>query len=580
MDINSLLQQLIGSTNASNANIDQQSKLYNSAIDTQKEGLAELNTMAQSQGVVAGIAAQRDAEIKFKQNQQLQAATAMLGLNPDDVNNEIAQSVARLNSAQQARKHELFNYQQLQSVDFMSNPVGYILAQLKAPGVVQRHNALAAVENDAAQNIEARTSLLKSINTTVAANVADDIRSQQLVQARADSMAADMKRKELEMNSSSKIATMYLQAAQFEDKKNDNKRQAIGMMISAEQVKASREATAMSRAVIDAEKQRKALTDKEKDAELQKLNDSIKLVGTAIGRPGMNLTTLQTIKDKKMLELWSYAAQNKVFGPDLQGAVEFVTKQGNMNMIMQGNPGTAVFLTKVQEGVTAERKLIKAQALAGGPKLTEDQEIAAAYASYQDKLRRSAGDPETATPLNNRAWDDKLNPYKADFQAMSGVEAVKDNALMKAANVIGVRTGEQETTAIKSVMAQVSQGTLTPQQASREITQFYRNAAKRNIETYAYNLAGMPVQTSYMIVLPAEGWSGRPIAFDGMNPTSTEAAIAQAIALERAGSFGAAMSQVNNNVFNTAPVGRAIAGQLDIGNSAAVKRAQEAFNLK
>lgn len=531
MDINSLLQQLIGSTNASNANIDQQSKLYNSAIEGQKEGLAELDTMAQSQGVVAGIAAQQSAEIKYKQNQQLQAAQTMLGLNPDDVNNEIAQSVARLNSAQQARKHELFNYQQLQSVDFMANPVGYILAQLKAPGVVQRHNALAAVENDAAQNIEARTTLLKSINTTVAANVADDIRSQQLVQARADSMAADMKRKELELASSSKIATMYLQAAQFEDKKNDNKRQALGMMISAQQAEIARESINLQRQTLNAERDRKALTEQEKAAELQKLNDSIKLVGMAIGRPGMSLTTLQTIKDKKMLELWSYAAQNKSFGPDLQSSVEFVTQQGNMNMIMQSNPGTAVFLSKVQEGVTAERKLIKAQALATGGKMTEDQEIAAAYASYADKLRRSAGDPATTIPLNNSAWDGKLNPYKADFQAMSGVEAVKDNALMKAANVLGVRTGEQETTAIKAVMAQVSQGTLTPPQAAKEISLFYRHAAKRNIETYAYNLASMPVQTSYMVVLPAEGWSGRPIAFDAMNPTSTEAAIAQALSI-------------------------------------------------
>lgn len=540
MDINSLLQQIIGSTNASNANIDKQAQLYGSAIDTQKEGLAELNTMAQTQGMVAGIAAQQAAEVKYKQNQQLEAAQAMLGLNPDDVNNEIAQSVARLNSAQQARKHELYNYQQLQSVDFMSNPVGYILAQLKAPGVVQRHNALASVENDAAQNIESRTNLLKNINSTVAANVADDIRTQQLTQARSESLAADMKRKELELNSSSKIATMYLQAAQFEDKKNDNKRQALGMLLQAEQAKISREGIALQRQALNEEKQRKAQTEQEKALELQKLNDSIKLVGTAIGRPGMNLTTLQTIKDKKMLELWSYAAQNKSFGPDLQSSIEFVTQQGNMNLIMQGNPGTAVFLTKVQEGVTAERKLIKAQAMATGGKMTEEQEIAAAYASYSDKLRRSAGDPATTTPLNSSTWDGKLNPYKADFQAMSGVPEVKDNALMKAANVLGVRTGEQETTAIKAVFAQISQGTLTPPQAAKEISTFYRHAAKRNIETFAYNLAGMPVQTSYMVVLPAEGWNGRPIAFDAMNPTSTEAAIAQAIS----------MSSISGRLFN------------------------------
>jgi len=67
----------------------------------------------------AGVAAAQEAEIQYKIDSARERAAATIGLNEDDLNNQLVQSMAEYNSAQEAKKQTLQRYQEIQSTGLL-----------------------------------------------------------------------------------------------------------------------------------------------------------------------------------------------------------------------------------------------------------------------------------------------------------------------------------------------------------------------------------------------------------------------------------------------------------------------------
>ena len=111
MDINNLLASMTGNTQQRIGTI--QAQVGDMQQDTATmRGLMDVNMQAGQKLVMdAGVAAAKDAEIQYKIDSAKERAAATIGLNEDDVNNQLVQSMAAYNSAQEAKKQTLQRYQ-------------------------------------------------------------------------------------------------------------------------------------------------------------------------------------------------------------------------------------------------------------------------------------------------------------------------------------------------------------------------------------------------------------------------------------------------------------------------------------
>lgn len=471
------------------------------------------------------------ANIDYQVATKVQEMQKLFGLNPDDVNNEIATSLSQADAARKARTSVRAEFDQLASADLLTNPIGYIMAQLKMPAVAAKNNALADQEDLALQNIQNRTALLANVKSTVTANTADQMRSLQLREAEAAAKAANAQLKQKEIENASKLASNQMQLIQVANMAGDNMRQALTSVIQLRDYQESSELRRMQREQI---LESKRMIDEEKAV----LNARLKIVSDALGKDiPMTADRLKNMTNKKVQEKWLNVAQSGVFGEKMQESLEFYRGEGNPQKLPQSVVRT---VQKLDGTASAYRSTAERAHLARNPtgkKLSSEEATALGYEMYANELEASANSRQETRDLSHSYWEKTYNPYVAQFTGFNsainqlpelkglGNNIVKSyvDAQLKSGITAENLTVDQQQQVLGAIIEDVRSRKLTPKDAASQISDYFRTAASYNLQLNHYNLFNLPPQEKYLFTVGGSiRAADNPQKVDLMDPKEVE----------------------------------------------------------
>ena len=541
LDLNSLLQQLTANTQQQQNVLAQQAGAANT-VNQQEAG--QFDALAARGAAVAENAAalaRKQAEVDYRLGAALQTSSAVLGMNPDDVNNKLVENMAAYNAAEDQRKVTRQKFDKLSNVSLLDNPLQYIVAQLMLPQVANENNALVAQRDAAAGDIAKRQQLLAAQKSSIVVNTAEAVKDINLAKAENDLSAAQLQLDTAKFENKSKLAqralqqyslqldalkvgrqniTDVLQIAQFE----------MGMQERAEARQARAEEAAARRAVKDAEAVGYA-----------QLNSNLSAVSAMLGRRSpMTVETLKLIPNKDVREAWVRAADTGSLGGTLLESLTFVLDNADQSALQMTNPGMATAVRKFTEGLAAEKSRIAMTPEARMGKLKEKDITLKAAEDYQDRLIAATGRPGSTIHMWSREFDSAFTPYRAQHKVMideatSGAGAVPATNAMLQALKQQVTVQNQadpnlsvsdEQRAFNVIAAQVAKGQITKEQAAADIALYYRAAAAKNMDMYGYTAFNLPMQTSYRVQSSSGGMFPSIVSVDLMKPSEVERALA------------------------------------------------------
>lgn len=531
LDLNSLLGQLTGTAQQRQEMYGQQAQQM--TADTEAlQGLMTANTQEAMQvAQAAADTAAKTAAVEYTRAKTLEAAQATLGLNPDDVNNQLAQSMATFNSVDEQRKQARQQFDQLSQISLLDNPLGWIAAQLQLPQVAAKNNALVDQRDAAASNIATRQQLLAAHKSAVTANTADSVQQVRLEEVNNQLAAARIKVREAEIANSSTIAGRKLQAFQMSDKVFDIESDLVNKQLQVGQYMMSMQERQEARAARAAEATDRLSRKNAEEADLAAFDVSLGRVSQFLGMPvPMTAELLKRMPDAKKKQAWVEAATTGQIGSDLISSVAFINTNGNPAALRTNNPGVAAAVNGFGAGIESYAAEVQRKDVA--KTLKPAQVVAQASDAYTNEIIASASRPGTGNSLTSPRWDTVFNPYKAQHKVLldeikSGKLPLADNVLVKSLQLVpsikegtGNVTSADELTALKSVAEQVRQGKITIDAASQQVAQYYQVAATKNRQLYQYDLFNLPAQTSYLGQLPGSGLMAKPVDVELMSPVS------------------------------------------------------------
>lgn len=574
MDLNALLQSsLAGLTSTTDARVKQLNEQTAAmTAETQRiEGLMTGSaTVARNAANAAAQVAGQRAGVQAEVDTAIQRIDDLFGVDPDQNNSVIQQRMAEYTSAEDARKAVRKEYDSLTGASLLSNPVTYILNQLKLPTVAAQHNALVDMRDAAAGDIATRQRLATAQRSAQLPNVAQKLKEVSLADAEAKRMQAEAEIQSREATMASQIAGQKLQIYGLSDRALQAQGDLFSKQLSFASIQAQREATAADRAARQQILNEAAARKSAEDAEVAELNTRLATVSEFLGRgeAPMTVARLRTLGNPKLREAW-LAASTGQLGDSIADSVGFIQANGNLQTMGSTNywapivfRGFASGLRSIQDSLAAEARtnpsitaVMKKPAEAA--KLASDR--------YTADLIDSMSSLTSPNSLLAERYDLLFNPYRANHKIMlAGINsnlALRDNAMVKAlqASQIGKESVvaaspnipvELERNAFLSIIEQVKGGTLGVDDAARQVTQYYTAGARSNLQSYQYTLYGLPSQTNYMVTLPAPGIFSDPVKADLMNFASTKTAIAKY----------ARQSAIPQQLYNAPFIGPALTG--------------------
>ena len=550
MDINNLLASLTGNTQQRIGTI--QAQVGDMQQDTAAmRGLMDVNMQeGQKLAMGAGVAAAKEAEIQFKIDSAKERAAATIGLNEDDVNNQLVQSMAAYNSAQEAKKQTLQRYQEIQTTGLLQDPIGYILGRLELPQVVNTHNALNAQASAAADNISTRQQLLQQHKSAMVVNTAEVARDLNMKKAELGVQQAMMQLREAEIGNISKIAGRKLQEFQHSNSIFALQDAAFAKQLQVAQFNMSLEERKEARAArIEAAKE-KASAKAEQDAFISQFDASAQRVSQFLGMEvPMSFTLWKTMPDSKRKQSWFETVTSGSLGEGLLDSLQFVNTQGNMTAFSQNNPGAAKAVSEISQAIEQV-----AAPLARRPenlKKKPEELVNEATNQYTNAITSSANDPQSPNSLMAAQWDKVFNPYKAQYKVL--VDEAQAGTLPNLRNNIVVKTltnlegaldpqqpnlsADSEQKMLAVVAESIKKREIGLDAAAQQVSEFYTTAALKNRDLYQYDLFGLPPQTRYMAKFGTTGMFGKVVSADLMNTMSVKKALAELAIPPRKDSF-------------------------------------------
>ena len=549
---NALLNQAIGAVNQSNSVSQSISKL----LETSTAKLADMGTVNAAAGATAVAQAERAAGLQagaeFTQREMARKTQDILNINPDVAENELQISTNALNAAQrnietagQKYMQNRAEYDSLAQKDFMTDPLGYVFAQLKLPSVAARVNSASdeqanyeRMADSAVRNITARTGIAKAYNDTVVANTAGTLKEAALAKADAQSKLSQIQLSEAEMQNISRIGGMQMQRAQLANAMADDKVKVVNMQMQAAQTAASQEQAKAARDQAN-ELRMARLAELKKETDYEARMD-VQLAGVSkfLGMTTpLSYRSLKEFSPKLRDQLLS-AAQSGTMGVDLVESMKNFTQIPGKGNIAATNPGVGKFVDRVSTSIQGYAETLQAAAAKTGQKVPAGQLGIQATEDYQLSVYSAAHSSTGTVPMSSATWDNTFNPYKAQHRVMldevnSGVLAtLKNNEMVKALQTVATTAepgreinAKEEDRALKIVRDRVAKRELLPAAAAAQIADYYRVAAGKNADFYQYSAFGMQPQSKYYFEMSAVGMLGNNIKADLMNPTSVERAL-------------------------------------------------------
>ena len=544
IDLNAILGQMTGMAQQRQQNVVSQLEAMN-ADTAAMQSMMDVNVQEAAQvAETSSELAKRAAAVDYTRAKTLENAQATLGLDPDDVNNQLATSMAEYNAAEDARKVSRQQFDKLSQISLLDNPLGWIAAQLQLPQVAAQNNALVDTRDAAAENIATRQRLLTAHRSAVTANTAATVQQINLDKADNELAAARIKLREAEIQNSSIIAGRKLQAFQLSDKLFDIESDLINKQLSVGQYMMSMEERREARAERAAQAQERIDRKNAEAADLAAMDVQLGRVSQFLGlQTPMTVELLKRMPDAKRKQAWIDAATTGQIGADLVGTLQFLNQNGNTASLRTNNPGVASAAQNFAAAIDSYAGDVQRKATVSGKTMKPAEIVAQASDDYTNAVIASASRPGTGNSLTSSRWDTVFNPYKAQHHVMldeikSGKLPLQNNALVKELQLLrdSDRNGnatnlnsEQELAALKAVAQQVKKGTITIDEASNQVAQYYRLAAGKNRELYQYELFNLPPQTSYRGQIPGMGFLQSPVEVELMSPNSVRKSLLSVI---------------------------------------------------
>lgn len=535
IDLNAMLSQLTGAAQLRQQAVEGQVEQMNADTAAMQSLMTVNQEEAAQVARTAADVATRSAAVEYTRSKTLENAQTVIGLNPDDLNNQLAQSMAAYNNADTARQQVRKQFDQLSQVSLLDNPLGWIAAQLQLPQVAAKNNALVDERDAAAENLATRQRLLQAQKSAVVANTADAVKDIRQVEAENALAAARIKLRESELDNMSKIAGRKLQAFQLSDKIFDIESDLAGKQLQVGQYMMSMEERREARAERAAAAQERLTAKKAAADDLAAFDAQLARVSQFMGmQVPMTAELLKRMPDAKKKQAWIEAATTGQIGANLISSVAFINANGNPATLRTNNPGVAIAATEVTRTLDSYAAQLYKDPM--NKTLKPEKIVEIASNAYSNAMISAAQRPTTGNSLTAPKWDTDFNFYKANHRVMldeiaAGKLPLQNNALV--AN-LKLAPGEQiksedESNALKALAMQVKGGKLNIDVASQQVADYYKLAAAKNLDLYQYTLFNMPPQTSYRGQIPGMGWFGAPVDVDLMNPASVRKGLMQII---------------------------------------------------
>lgn len=544
LDLNSLLTSLTQTAN------QRASGIANEVNRMNQETAAMQSVMQDNVAATAKVAdeaaniARQEAAVIYQQDQVKQQAQVVLGMDPENMENELIKSMGEYDFAEAERKRTRQQFEQLSSIQFLDNPIAYVMAQLQMPAVAARNNELVALRDSATENIQTRQQLLAAQKSTVTANTADQVKQINLAKAANNRKLADIQLKEAELENASKLAGRRLQAFQLSDKIYDvqsdliNKQLQIGQyMMSLEERREARAERAAAAAERAANKQKEADEIMALDVQFQRVSQWLGMTTP------MTFEIWKKMPDKKKQQAWLEAATTGAVGNDIISTVQFISQQGNPAVLKQNNPGVAKSVEGFSAALDSYAGTVQREAASKGEKPKTTEIVQRAQDMYVNEVISSASRPGSGNSLTSKRWDSVFNPYKAQHKVLLDEVAANPkhplqnnefvNALVTAENVKGGKgadlTSEDEQRALGVMVEAVKARQLSPDEAAAQISQYYRYSMNKNSDLFQYELFNLPPQTRYMGQIGTKGLFGKVTDADLSDPVQVKKALVEQV---------------------------------------------------
>lgn len=568
MDINSLLSAF---TQNANQRMQQNADML-ADVNARTAQIQQLMTTNEAEAAAliqeSSKQAAEGAAIQYRVDKAKEANAALVGMNPDDLDNEMVRSMAAFTLDQelakrleQERAATMRTAEQMAGTNFLENPLQYLVAQLALPTVAAKHNSLLNQETEAvarrdraANNITTRMQLLNSRNSAVVANTADQAHELSLRKAQLAERQAKMELVNMQIENISKIGARALDAYRLAGDSFQIQSDLINKTISLEQWKLQRQQMAEARAAAAEERKARAEAKAETDAEIASMNQRLAAVSAALGyHTPVTVALLKTMPDKKKAAALYEMALSGTFGESILQSLSRVESLGQSNSVRASNPGMANFMRGTKMGIQNFSEEVVREITAGKlPKNTDVAEEAARR--YELSMIDSAQSFASPRSLNSATWDGTLNPYRPQyFAVLDAVKAgqvpqLKGNAVVATLETVKAATagagrdnlsGKDMESLVKTVSQQVADGKLPLDKAVQDIVRFHQFAAAQNLGLYNYTQFGLPQQTSAIITVPAMNMFTQPFKIDLLDPASVKKEITRMAVDQKKGTLGA-----------------------------------------
>lgn len=428
-------------------------------------------------------------------------------LNPMVADNVLDQTVSVINQTDEQLRSMKPEIDARMFVGFFDNPLQWLVNQTRLPGMVAQYNAVASTQNaaiDKFKNVATIAGTEQQLSQTMDA---DAILRKGTAQAAAKAAAAQAELAKAQVESATANTRDYLTLAHI-----------VGERFNTEYK--------LFAATSSTQAERKGESAREAAARTDQENlDNVNRLITAAGGNGLTLTQFKSMSASAREDLVQRSSTGK-FGKDFGESFTFQDSLGNRRVLAEKGGATSVnWMNDTQREAMqiVQDTEAKWQRTNPGKLLTAKQKNEMMLDALNQVQTRYEYDYN-----NDMRMAKDGNPYKLSYVAISKLPEMKNNPLAIYINTYGPEAQEpvfkdvDEKYIMDRFVASISSGKMTPADASRAISDFYKFGIQRQTMSTAYPLYGMNPATQYNVKLRMGTIGNNVSKVDLTNPAQVE----------------------------------------------------------
>ena len=456
-----------------------------------QRAVAEQNQQAAiQQGAAAAGQATMDEYAISASNAARKNAILMSGqIHPDQANNRVNQAFDKINQLDFQLEPLAKEIDARMAVGLFDNPLEFIINQVRLPGMVGQYNAGVREQNRAIQSAQQIQSLAGTQQSLTSATDADAISRAGVSKAAAIAAQSQEALAKAQQEHAGAAARDAANLATLEGQKFE---------FNARMLQFTKEVQTATEGMSERE-----AAKTEMKMRVDKINTYLKMIGS---------TQQHTVESYKLMptaerEMLFNAAGRGIIAPSFSEAATIIDEKGSLAGIAQGGDAATVsWFRKVVDEANLKTKqdlaLATQQAKVTGKMPNKDAVFKANMDIIQERFRGEANDMSTASASN---------PLKLDMVAASKNPALAKNPVAVFVNTYGPGSANpvllqlDEKKLFDRFTAAVTNGAMTPVQASQALHEFYTVGSQEQAMATKYGLFGIEKPKDYTVVLPNPG---------------------------------------------------------------------------